>query len=185
MPAFTRQLATLAATALAAGALAACGGDDESSEGEESSATTQESQTEASAAIDTGALEDCLLSSALDRGIYEKVRDPADAVEDAAATAGAELFELSRADEGLVYYFAFADSAAAEAESAGIESTLTDVQAALAADAPRGISLGDVQLDPVESLVIGSISFDDSQASQLQSDVLADTSNCLTEIASA
>ena len=179
--ALARTLAALAVAVLASAALAACGGDDKSDSESDAPATTAE-ETQA-VAIDAGALEDCLLASALDRGIYEKVRDPAATVEDAAAAGGADFFELSKADEGLAYYFAYPDAGTAEAALGAIETALADLQTALAADAPKGISLGDVQLDPVESLVIGTISFDDAQASQLQSDVLADASNCLTEIA--
>ena len=177
-----RALAALAVAILASAALAACGGDDGSDSESDAPATTAEAETQA-VAIDAEALEGCLLTSALDRGIYEKVRDPAATVEDAAAAGGADFFELSKADEGLAYYFAYPDAGAAEAELGAIETALADVQTALAEGAPKGISLGDVQLDPVESLVIGTISFDDAQASQLQSDVLADASNCLTEIA--
>lgn len=172
---------------LASGLIAACGDDsDEPSGSPEAPATaSEETQAAAGAAIDTGALEDCLLTSALDRGIYEKVRDISPIVADAASSAGAELFELSKADEGLVYYFAFPDAAMAEEGLATVEGALGDLQSELAAGAPKSITLGAPEVDAVDSLVVGSISFDEPQATQLQADALADLANCLDEMASA
>jgi hypothetical protein len=179
-----RPLALLLSLTLAAGIAAGCGGDDEEPTTSDAPATGAEEATDtASAAIDAPALEDCLLASALDRGVYEKVRGPSSIVTDAASESGAELFELSKADEGLVYYFAYPDAETAEAELATVESALGDLQAELAASAPKGFTLGPPEADVVDSLTLGSISFDDSQATQLQADALADVANCLEEIA--
>jgi hypothetical protein len=185
MPIPARRLAALIlSVTIAAGLVAGCGGDEESdSESDAPATTAQETTTAAAAALDAPALEDCLLASALDRGVYEKIRDPSSIVVDAASASGAELFELSKADEGLVYYFAYPDAETAEAELATVESAMGELQGLLAADAPKGFSLGAPETDVVDSLTVASISFDGTEATQLQADALADVANCLEEIA--
>jgi hypothetical protein len=164
----------LAVAGLAVGiTLTACSGDD-------SEEPDQAGSEETVATVDGMDLQECILASAIDRGVYEEVPNPAENFGAEAESAGAYFFEATRAAEGFVYFYALEDpSAASELEST--LSTMLEDQGALLAEQVKGASPGTPSVTTEGSVVIGTLPFDESKT-DLEEQAVADTADCIEEI---
>lgn len=170
-----RRLSALGTIALTTLALGACGGDEGSEE-------TERAPEEPTVSVSATALKDCLLSGSLDRGVYEEVPEPSPVMVDLAERSGAEIFEASKADEGLVYYFVFEEGAPDEAFTTELQSTLEAIAEPLQKVAgPKG--LGEVSTVANGSVALALIPFSPSQTSELAEGSQADLQSCIDEVA--
>ena len=164
------------ASVLALFAVAGCGGDDDSAELEpEAEATTS------AEAIDAAAFESCILNASIDRGAYEQVPEPAPEVVQVAEDNGAEFFEASKADEGLVFFYVPEDPATTGDLAAALEPVLADLAATLAEGAPKNIELGEAAVETEGPVVFGLVPFSAEQAAEMSEGARADIADCVSE----
>jgi len=168
-----RRLAPAAVAALALALfVTACGADDAQSEPE---------TTTASEPVDATAFKDCILSGDLQRGIYEEVPEPAPQFTQAADEAGAELFEAGKSDDGLVFFYIFADSTADETFTATLQGLIDQLADLLADEAPAG-GLGEGSVQTEGPVVFGLLPFSEKKTVELGEETAADVSSCLADL---
>lgn len=154
-------------------AVAGCGGDDDPAKTE---------TTVAAEPVDAAAFQTCMLSPALNRSIYEEVKQPDQAILQVAEDGDAEFFEASKADEGIAYFYMPADPATAEELSASASTALAELADSLAAQAPKGITIGETPVETEEGVVFGLIPFAAGGEAELIEEIRADVTDCLGEI---
>lgn len=176
-----RHLPGAAVVATAAVVLGACGGNGPKQDTSSASPSAAESSglQESPTAVapppapDGAPLKDCLLTPALDRGIYKNVSGQPDAdIQQLADDAGADVFMVLRESRGLVYAFLLTAPAAAEALVPGLQPTLANIAAANSLPTPASGSQG-----PVAFGVLTITK--DEPSNQLLADVGEDIGKCL------
>lgn len=168
-----RPLLALAGTAAVSLSLAACGGDDEPT------TTETETTTEATTVAATD-LEECLLSSDLQRGVYETIANPSEQFIEAAEGAGAEVFGVVKADDGFAYFYVFEDAAPEESFQTELQGLLEELARALGSEAPQG--LGDPSVQVSGQIVYGVLPFSPDKTEELPEETAADLASCLEEL---
>ena len=129
-------------------------------------------------APDSASLQDCLLTSTINRGVYEQVGGkPSPEIAQLATDAGASLFRVVREGRGLVYGIVLSTPEAAEALMPGMQPTLGLVAANLGAPSKPAsgnegpVAFGVIPLTPSEN------------RQKLRDDVGHDITDCLGEVA--
>ena len=178
-----RLLHAAAVVAAAVLSLSGCADDEPSAEEKTSpSPSVSESPEESPTSVapppapDSSPLRECLLSPALDRGVYGPVRgNPSPEIQQLADDAGADLFLVVREDRGLVYVLLLTTAEAAEALVVGVQPTLEVIAADLSAPgAPASGSEGPVAFGVIPVAP-------DEIPAQLRDEVSEDLADCLNE----
>jgi hypothetical protein len=166
-----RRLAVILFASASISLLAACGGDDEPSE--------SEAPKETVATIDGQAFQDCILASAVDRGIYSEIESQPEFIQ-AAEDIGASFFEANGGDEGFVFFYTLDDPADAEEFSGTLEPLIADLGDALAEEF-KGADLGEASVEIEGPVVLGFLPISEAET-DFANQAVTDAADCIGEV---